>query len=271
MSSVMTKHFPTISSGLNFQWAMSLSVMDKVAAIVWSEFTDCWSKDRDRFNWIWGPMKMYKYTKFSITRNLTYLNWVTRAKTSSMSFLFKSPITKSIRIWINLEAANAIRTQLERFQVSLDGHKKWMSYSSKILGLYCNAFRTHSNLPKHMRHPFCLLQWPVPWQILQSPDDAHVALAPDPHASYLPESKLGLNIWRIVVRISPTSPKVDAPQQLVRKNDHKEMMAVDDKNVLGVCTWCWCDIGGGVWAPLSPLAKRCWIGWSWPLDLTSWP
>ena len=134
MSSVVTKHFPTISSGLNFQWAMSLGVMDKVATIVWSEFTDCWSKGRDRFNWIWGPVKMYKYTKFSITRNLTYLNWVTWAKTSSMSFLFKSPITKSIRIWINPEAANAIRTQLERFQVSLDGHKKWMSYSSKDFG-----------------------------------------------------------------------------------------------------------------------------------------
>ena len=141
----------------------------------------------------------------------------------------------------------------------------------RILGLYCNAFRTHSNLPKHMRHPFCLLQWPVPWQILQSPVDAHVALAPDTHTSYLPESELGLNIWRIVVHISPTSPKVDALQKLVRKNDHKASMAVDDKNVLGVCTWCWCDIGGGVWAPLSPLAKRCWIGWSWPLDLTSWP
>jgi hypothetical protein len=56
----------------------------------------------------------------------------------------------------------------------------------------------------------------------------HVALAQDSHATYPPESELCLNIWCIVVRISPTSPEVDAPQ-LVGKSDRKALTAVDDK------------------------------------------
>lgn len=109
----------------------------------------------------------------------------------------------------------------------------------RILGLYCNAFRTHSNLPKHMRYQFCLLQHSVPCQILQSPADMRIALVLYPDASYLPESELGLNVWYIAVHISPISDEVDAPQ-LVRKNDHKlASMTVDDK----VCSECARDVG----------------------------
>jgi hypothetical protein len=128
-----------------------------------------------------------------------------------------------------------MRTRLGRFQVTLCGlinDKKSGDLTLQWnLELRCNAYRAHSNLPKRMRNPFCLLQGSVLWRILQPPGHVHAAFSPypSPCTSHLSEAELVLYIWCVVVHISPTSPEVDAPQS-VRMNYRKlTSMSVDDK------------------------------------------